>query len=144
MLKPSQDAVQWLRLFADNVRYPRNIVQMNNRHARVGEWHVARNRDDTTVVRMKSRLADLRPEYLQLRMIAPLEPFDNCKIARRQAAQQFGESSLGSAREFVHLNPAPRRRHDDFSSTGFPMLVGILSRQIDVEGMVRVLDGRHT
>ena len=56
-------------------------------------------------------------------------------------AEQLVEIGLRCAGQFVHQRPAVGRRNQDFGGAGGAMAVRILTRLVDIEFMVGVLDG---
>ena len=71
-----------------------------------------------------------------------LEAFDDHQIDRAELRQHIGKRRLGLLAQFVHDRPAPARHDRDLAGAGLAVQPGILARLVDIEFMVRVLDGR--
>ena len=70
------------------------------------------------------------------------EAFDDHQIHRAQLCQYLHERRLGFAAKLMHDRPAPAGNDRDFARAGLPMQPGILARLVEIEFMMRVLDGR--
>ena len=75
-------------------------------------------------------------------MRVALEPFDDHQIDRAELLQNIAKRRLGLVTQFVDHRPAPARDDRDLAGAGLPVQPGILARLVDVEFVVRVLDGR--
>ena len=110
---------------------------------RLRQRRVGGDSDDAIIIRMKERLADRGAIDFKLGMRVALEPFDDHQIDRTEFLQNIAERRLGFVAQFVDDGPAPARDDRDLAGAGLPMQPGILARLVDVEFVVRMLDGRN-
>ena len=82
------------------------------------------------------------PVHLDLRMREGLVALDDDEIDGGEPAQKNREPGLGLVAPFAHQGEAAARRDQHFAGAGLAMRMQILARNVDVEGVMRVLDGR--
>ncbi len=63
-------------------------------------------------------------------------------IAARKMFQLFIQCRLGRSAQLVHHRPALARRHQHFAGAGHAMAMRILSRLVEIEFVMRMLDER--
>jgi hypothetical protein len=80
--------------------------------------------------------------HLDLGMALGLEALDHDEVDRRQPPEEVGKARLALLPQLAHERPAPTRGDQHFAGAGATVLERILAGLVDVEGMVRVLDGR--
>ena len=94
------------------------------------------------VLGMQQRFADGGAVDFELGMRMALEAFDDHKIDRADFRKHVGERRLGLRAQFVHQSPAPARDDRNLGGAGRAVQQGILAGLVDIELMMRVLDGR--
>ena len=63
------------------------------------------------------------------------------EVARLEHLQQRCERRFRCTSQLAHQSPAQARCHEHLLRSGFPVQPAVLARDVDVEGVVRVLDG---
>ena len=71
-----------------------------------------------------------------------LEAFDDHQIDRAQLRQDFHERRFRLVPQLMHEGPAPIGDDGDFAGAGLAVQPRILARPIDIEFVMRMLDGR--
>ena len=90
---------------------------------------------------MQQRLSERAPINLDLRVRMPLEPLDEHQIDWAHLLQQVVERWFGCTTQLVHQGPTMIRCDHHFSCPCLPMAPRVLSRLIDVESVMCVLNG---
>ena len=78
--------------------------------------------------------------HLDLAMRLGLEALDHDEIDPRQFGQQFRQPRLGGAAQFMHQGPSLAGGYQHLGGAGLAVPPGILAGNIDIEGMMGVLD----
>ncbi len=136
------DLVARQRLGLQHVGDAFNVVEHQHRHCRLRQRRIGRDGDDAIVIGMQQRLAHGGAKNLELGMGVALEPLHHHQIDRAELRQNIRKRRLGLLAQLMDDCPAPARHDRDLAGAGLPVLPRILARLIDVEFMVRVLDGR--
>ena len=140
----SEDQLQRLGKRNDSFSDPRDIVQVHHGYAGIWERPVARHRDNTLVGHMQGRAAYGPAKDFELWMQCALVSFDQNEIAGTDPSQELSQSGLSFTGHFVDLHPTPCRGHYNLARTGLAMFIRILSRMIDLEFVMSVLERRHS
>ena len=99
--------------------------------------------DNERVVRVARRLAERGPIDFDLGVGVEFEALDQQQIYRGHPRYQFSERRLLIAAQFVLQGPAAPRGDHDLACAGLAVTPRILTRLIEIERVVRVLDGRN-
>src|SRR6516162_8873805 len=92
---------------------------------------------------MQKRLSKRRAVDLDFWVRMALEPLDEEEIDRAHPPYQLVELRFGGPAQLVHQRPTILRGNHHFPRPCLAMPPGILAWTVDVEGMMRVLEGRH-
>ncbi len=117
------------------------IIQIQNWDRHVISAHRCRKGDDAAIFPMARSTAAFRPPDFNLGEVFRLEAFDQQEIDRRDLSHNFLERGFHLVAVFMHQCPTAGGGNQDFTGPGLPMAMGILARLVDIEAVMRVLDG---
>src|SRR6266852_5512186 len=98
---------------------------------------------DMLVLRVQQRLPVLPAPDFELGKRIALVALDEQQVAGRDSLDLLLERGFRLAAQLVHDHPALFGHHYHLAAARFAMAIGIPSRMIDLEAVVRVLDERH-
>ena len=126
------------------IRDGRQVAAQNDRHRRRRNPGISNNGADTRIG--PGQLRHFLPVATQLQawMIFALVAFNQHQVDILNAIEQFKQARLLPVFKFRNLRPAFGRRNDYLPGAGLAMLETVLARMINIEGMVRMLDGGDT
>ena len=113
------------------------------RQMRWRRGEIAGECENSGIIRMKKRLAVRFAEHFDLGDRLALESLHDHEIDRRETREMLRERRLRRAPQVAHQREALRRCYEHLMRARLAMLVRILARRIDVEGVMRMLDRRN-
>src|SRR6266567_3914536 len=127
-----------------NVDDPLDVVEVEDRNTRLRQRRIGCNSDNRWVLRMEQRLAERGTVEFKLRMRLAFVAFDQHEIDRAELREQNRQRWLGFGAQLVNERPTLGRTDQNLGRSDYPMGVRILAGLVDVEGVVGVLERRHS
>ncbi len=125
----------------DEIRQGGHIVTVEHRHGSFRNRSVCGNGNNGRIITRQLRMVKFKIAHLDLVMHIALVAFDDDKVAGLQLGKNVIKCGFRIAARFMHDGPAALGDDCHFGSARLAMAEAVTPLMVNVEGMMRMLDG---